>query len=178
MTDLKSATADTTFGSGAYLIGADSQSAAEPSIYSESVIWTYWKSLTNAFAALTCTTLTASTGVQVTATARTATADGTGDGTIADGTSHVTVTSSDANYIIVLPTPTPGTVVRLVNGGTGYELRSSDPATIAINGGTGAGVESAIAANTLTVCVCTSATTWICTDHASNGAVSATQVAA
>lgn len=44
------------------------------------------------------------------AVARTATADGLTTGTIADAgrLQHITVTSADANNIIVLPTPTPG----------------------------------------------------------------------
>ena len=94
--------------------------------------------------------------------ARTATADGTGTGTIAAAglLQFVTVTSDDANKIVVLPTPTPGTIVILRNGATGYELRSSAPATVAINGGTGANAESAIAASTMVIAVCTSATTW------------------
>lgn len=124
------------------------------------------------------TRITASLGVQTTATAHTATADGTGTGTIAAGTGYVTVTSADANNIIVLPAPVIGHVVRLMNGATGYELRTSDPATIAINGGSGAGAESAIAANTLVTCVCTSATTWVCMSQVAAGTVSATQVAA
>jgi hypothetical protein len=94
--------------------------------------------------------------------ARTATADGTGTGTIAAAglLQFVTVTSDDANKIIILPAPTPGTIVILRNGATGYELRSSAPATVAINGGTGANAESAVAANTMVIAVCTSATTW------------------
>lgn len=94
--------------------------------------------------------------------ARTATADGTGAGTVADSglLQFVTVTCDDANKIIVLPTPTPGTIVVLINGGTGYELRSSAPATIAINGGSGANAESAIAASTLVIAVCKTATAW------------------
>lgn len=96
------------------------------------------------------------------AVARTASADGLTTGTIADAglMQFVTVTSGNADHIIVLPTPTPGRVVMLANGGTGYELRSSAPATVAINGGSGADAESAIAANTLVWAVCTSATTW------------------
>lgn len=94
--------------------------------------------------------------------ARTATADGAGTGTIAAAgmLQFVTVTSDDANKIIVLPAPTPGTIVILRNGATGYELRSSAPATVAINGGAGANAESAIAANTMVVAICTTATTW------------------
>lgn len=128
--------------------------------------------------AITAAKITLSTGVQVTATARTATAGGTGTGTIADGTSFVTVTSADANHIIVLPTPTPGTRVVLRNAGTGYELRSSTPASVAINGGTGASAESAIGANVLVTCVCDTATTWVCMNQSTNGTVSATEAAA
>lgn len=96
------------------------------------------------------------------AVARTATADGLTTGTIADAglLQFITVTSADANHIIVLPTPTPGRIVILRNGATGYELRTSDPATIAINGGAGAAAESAIAASTMVIAVCTTATTW------------------
>jgi hypothetical protein len=110
--------------------------------------------------------------------ARTATADGLTTGIIADTTDFVVVTSADANHIITLPTPTPGRVVRLRNAGTGYELRSSAPGTVAINGGTGASAESAIGANILTMCVCDSATTWVCTNFTAAGVVAATEVAA
>ena len=91
----------------------------------------------------------------VTATATTGTA-------IADAgmLQLVTVTSDHADKIVILPTPTPGTIVILKNGATGYELRSSAPATVAINGGAGANAESAIAANSMVIAVCTSATTW------------------
>lgn len=94
--------------------------------------------------------------------ARTATADGTGTGTIAAAgmLQLVTVTSDSADKIIILPSPTPGTIVILKNGVTGYELRTSAPATVAINGGAEANAESAIAANTMVIAVCTSATTW------------------
>ena len=93
---------------------------------------------------------------------RAATSDGLTTGTIADAglLQFVTVTSAGANNIIVLPTPTPGTIVILANGATGYELRSSAPGTVAINGGTGANAESAIAASTMVIAICTSATTW------------------
>ncbi len=92
--------------------------------------------------------------------ARTATSDGSTTGTIVQGTRFVTVTSSDANHIIVLPPPVVGHIVILNNGATGYELRTSAPATIGINGGTGASAESAIAANNTVVMICVSATSW------------------
>ncbi len=100
-------------------------------------------------------------GVQGT-TARTATSDGLTTGTIADAgkLQFIIVTSGSANDIIVLPTPTPGTIVILHNGATGYELRSSTPTTIAINAGTGSAAESAIPANSTCVMFCVTATAW------------------
>jgi hypothetical protein len=98
-------------------------------------------------------------------TARTATAaPGGTTGVIADGAGAlqvIAVTSDDANKVITLPTPVVGAVIVLINGATGYELRSSTPASIAINGGTGANAESAVAASTVVVAICTSATTWL-----------------
>lgn len=108
----------------------------------------------------------------------TATIDGAGTGTIADGTSYATVTSENADYIVVLPTPTPGNIVYIFVGANGYELRSSDPATVAINGGAGTDFESAIGANVLVRCVCTSATSWVATQFAADGTESAVQPAA
>ena len=81
--------------------------------------------------------------------ARTATAAGTGTGQVGDRAEFVIVTSDDANKIITLPDAAVGSVVALRNGATGYELRSHAPATVAINGGSGSGAESAIAADTL-----------------------------
>ena len=97
------------------------------------------------------------------AVAVTATSDGLTTGIIpADGgkLQFATVTSANANNIVVLPAPEVGTIIILRNGATGYELRSSAPATVAINGGSGANAESAIAANTMVIVVCTTATTW------------------
>jgi hypothetical protein len=93
----------------------------------------------------------------------TATADGTGTGTIADDGGAIqffSVTASNANHIVTLPTPVVGSIIILYVGSNGFELRSSAPATIAINGGSGSGVESAIAANQMAVLICTTATTW------------------
>lgn len=109
-------------------------------------------------------------GAQNTAVARTATADGTGTGTIAAGTHVVAVTSSDANHIIVLPAPVVGNVIELLGNATGYELRTSDPATISLNNVTGAGVELAVAASTHILARCVSATEWIATKFDNVGA--------
>jgi len=108
-------------------------------------------------------TITDLTASGYTPVARTATADGLTTGTIADAGTHqvIAVTSASANNIIVLPTPTPGTVIDLYVGANGYELRSDTPASVGIGGGTGASVESAIPANSLCHIVCISATNWV-----------------
>lgn len=90
----------------------------------------------------------------------TATADGTGTGVISDTTTHATVTSGNADHIVTLPTPTPGRMLVINVGANGFELRSSAPATVAINGGSGASAESAIAANSTVIAICISATAW------------------
>lgn len=112
------------------------------------------------------------------AEARTATADGTGTGTISATSTFVTVTCDNADKIIVLPAPTPGREVWLQNAGTGYELRSSAPATVGINGGTGSNVESAIGANITVHCKCVSATAWICSTYTAAGVKGVVEVAA
>lgn len=91
----------------------------------------------------------------------TATADGTGTGVIPAAAGHVTVTSANAAHIVTLPAPVVGKVVYITVGTNGCELRSSAPATIGINGGTGASAESAIPANTFCMLVCKSATDWV-----------------
>jgi hypothetical protein len=102
-------------------------------------------------------------GFTMDAIARTATANGTGTGTIASGPmlQFVAVTAgADGNSIIILPAPVPGTIVILHVAATGYELRTSDPANISINGGKEANAESAIGANTTVLMICASATSW------------------
>lgn len=123
----------------------------------------------------------AAAGFTMSAIARTATAAGTTTGTIADGPmlQFITVTSADANHIVILPTPTPGSIVILGGqGATGYELRTSDPATIGINGGTGASAESAIGVNTLVLMICESATSWKGLQLGSDGTLAKVEVAA
>lgn len=118
------------------------------------------------------------TGAAIKSEARTATADGTETGVISAGVTHVAVTATNANHIITLPAPVPGTKITLQNGATGYELRTSDPATIAINGGAGANAESAVAAATTVIVECTSATTWIGSTVTAAGVVGVLEVAA
>lgn len=118
------------------------------------------------------------TGYALKSEARTATADGTGTGTISAGTTHVAVTASNAAHIITLPAPVPGLKITLQNGATGYEIRSSDPANISINGGKGANAESAVAAATTVIVECVSATAWIGSTVAADGTVGVLQAAA
>jgi len=155
-----------TTGGGTYL-----QIAANSRVIAACVTATNWvvAIITNT-GELTLTSATASVGVQCTPVARTATADGTGTGTIAPGTREVAVTSADANHIIILPAPVVGNVINLHVGATGYELRTSNPATISLNNVTGAGVELAVAANTHIQARCVSATAWIATKFDNVGA--------
>jgi len=108
----------------------------------------------------------------------TATAAGLTTGTIVNGNVFVNVTSASADDIIILPAPIPGTIVKLLNGATGYELRSNSPTTVGINGGTGADAESAIGASTYIVMECISPTNWIGSSYTAAGVKGVVQVAA
>jgi hypothetical protein len=110
--------------------------------------------------------------------AATATATGATTGTIPLGTDFVTVTSADANNIVILPDAPVGTMITLQATATGYELRTHAPATVGINGGTGAAAESAIAANITTRVERTTATNWVGESRTAAGVVGVTQVAA
>ena len=93
------------------------------------------------------------------------------------GATHIAVTSENANHIVILPAPVPGTKITLINGATGYELRSSAPATVKINGGSGTDAESDVAANTVVKVECVSATEWIGSTVEQDGTVGVLQVA-
>lgn len=128
--------------------------------------------------ALVVGTLLSALGLKVTPTARTATADGTTTGTIGDTESWITAANGgDANNIIKLPTPTPGRVVVITTTGA-LEVRSSTPASIGINGGTGASAESALPAGCIAVFFCLTATAWLAFQMASNGDLTKVEVAA
>jgi len=93
----------------------------------------------------------------------TATSTGATTGTLTDlGVDFtVLVTSANADHIIILPAPVVGRTIRLLNqSATAYELRSSTPASIAINGGTGASAESAIPASSVATITCRTAIGW------------------
>ena len=124
--------------------------------------------------------VTATAGVQSSAVARTATSDGLTTGIIAAGTSVVTLTSGNAAHIVALPAPVIGNIIYIIETATtGYELRSSAPASIGINGGTASSGESAVAgAITYIKCVCVSATNWICSQYDADGDESKVEAAA
>lgn len=90
----------------------------------------------------------------------------------------VTPTWGNANNILILPDPSPGMIVMIAGAATGGELRSSDPETVAINGGTGANAESAVAANQMVIAICESATSWKALTIASDGTVAGLEAAA
>jgi len=116
--------------------------------------------------------------LQPTSVAVTATTDGSTTGTVPDGTSFATVTSSGATKQVILPAPTPGTLLRLYVGANGFDLKSSAPASVAINGGTGASAKSAVAANSTVWLSCETATSWKAFRQASDGTLSALAAAA
>jgi hypothetical protein len=90
----------------------------------------------------------------------------------------VVPTWGNANNILILPNPEPGKIVIIAGAATGGELRTTAPATIAINGGTGANAESAVAANQMVICICESATSWKAFTIASNGTTAGLEAAA
>lgn len=90
----------------------------------------------------------------------------------------VTPTWGAATNILVLPEPVPGKIVIIAGAATGGELRSHDPATVAINGGSGASAESAVAANQMVVAICETSTSWKALTIASDGTVAGLEAAA
>jgi len=114
-------------------------------------------------------TVTSTGGVQSAATALTATDSGVA---IPAGTAVALINADgDANHIVILPAPVVGNIINIIETATtGYELRSSTPASIGINGGTASNGESAIAgAITYIKCVCVSSTSWICSQYDADG---------
>ncbi len=118
------------------------------------------------------------TGYAINAVAVIPTATGATTGTIPAGTTFATVTSGNADHIVILPAPVIGQVITLQGGATGYEIRSSAPATIGINGGVGASAESAVAGSLTVILRCVSLTNWIGSTVTAAGVVGVLQVAA
>ena len=116
--------------------------------------------------------------IQSPATALTATDAGV---TIPAGTAVALINAdSDADHIVILPAPVVGNIIHIIETATtGYELRTSTPGSIGINGGTGSNAESAIAgAITYIRCVCVSSTSWIATQFDADGDESKVEAAA
>lgn len=110
----------------------------------------------------TAAELNATSDLSALAVAMTANADGLTTAIIAERgvIQYITVTSGNSAHLITLPAPTPGRIVILDVGANGFKLRSSAPASVAINGGTGASAASTVAASSTCVMVCVSATAW------------------
>ena len=116
--------------------------------------------------------IVSSAGIQSRAVNITATDNGSGSAQISPDTSVALINAdSDANHIVVLPQPIIGNIIHLIeNGTTGYELRTSNPAVIGINGGTAVNAESAIAgAITYVKCVAVSNSNYICSQFDADG---------
>ena len=73
--------------------------------------------------------------------------------------------SDNAAHLVTLPDPVPGLTLTIKNCGTAFELQSSDPETVAINGGTAEGASSTVAANRTLVARCVSETAWIVSQY-------------
>lgn len=125
--------------------------------------------------------VTAATQGSLDATNVVATADGTGTGTLKQG-GFYRVSSTNNDHIVVLPDAIPGSIVYLNSAGEtseAYELRTTNPGSIAINGGSGSNAESAIATGTALVrCICIDSGNWIATQFANDGTESKVEAAA
>jgi len=100
-----------------------------------------------------------------------ATTDGTGTGTIPAVGGWYNVTSDGDDKIVILPVVGSGTEIWLDFSDTthDFELRSDTPASVKINGGSGANAETEIAkANVLVKCVRTNSG-WIVNSFAADG---------
>ena len=129
------------------------------------------KYLTSAIA--TCGALTQHQSYSASAFLKTivATVDGTGTGTIPNVGGWYSVTSDGDDKIVILPVVGAGTEVWLDFADTthDFELRSDTPASVKINGGSGANAETEIAkANVLVKCVRTNSG-WIVNSFAADG---------
>ena len=121
--------------------------------------------------------VTAAFGVQTSAVARAAnTAHGGGTSVIVSGTGFVSVTSTNADFIVVLPAAVIGNEIQLYVGSNGFELQTPDASSPTINDVDCSGGdtnEAAIPADTLSVVTCTAANKWILINYTKLGAVTA-----
>lgn len=117
------------------------------------------------------------TGLQVISQAVTATSNGLTTGLIPDHASFVTVTSSSADYVVVLPTWVIGHVIRITVPSTGCELETLDTSNDTINAVDCDGTnQMAMAAASIYHLECVADSTWIAYAWGSDGAAQATIV--
>lgn len=90
--------------------------------------------------------------------------------------------SRSVNDIVILPAPVVGkeiTITGIEGTSVGYELRTSNVATISINNGSGAAnVESAIPWNSVVIATCDSSTNWRAIQVSSGGTTTGVEVPA
>lgn len=116
-------------------------------------------------------------GLQTSSQSVTATDDGLLTGLIPDGASFVTVTSSAAAKVVVLPTGVIGNVIRITVPATGAELQTLAASNDTINGVDCDGTnEMAMAAGSVYELVCVADSKWIAYAWGSDGAAQATIV--
>lgn len=150
------------FSFGCVLIGNDGKTYKNTSLPTAAASFQDFDEVTTseiADGAITDVKLSTSNVGSVPRTA-TATADGLTTGTLSAGSQYVTVTSANSGHFITLPAPVVGTQVVLNVGSNGFKLQTSAPATVAINGGTGASASSTIAASSTCFLTCVSSTEW------------------
>lgn len=167
-----------TGGGASYLLHVDATHANIEAIHVDAGTVLFDEGLTVTGTLTQTGVATFATGVTQTAVSRTP-GDGTGTAAIAAGTSMVNVTGgASANVWLALPTPVVGHIIWLLAEGTGYEIRSNAPQTVAINGGTHTAAESAVTAGMIVRLVCTTATTWVGSTFAAAGTEAELGVAA
>ena len=108
----------------------------------------------------------------------TATSMGTGTGVIAYGVSFASVSSSNSNYLVTLPssegsssTCSTGHTIKLYSA-NGYMIQTSAPASISLQGTVGSSCASSVGSTLLVECTCTTSTSYVCTTISSTGDVS------
>ncbi len=122
--------------------------------------------------------LTATLGVELTPATATATATGATTGTVAAGQTWVTAgNGGDANNIVKLPVPVAGRPVIIATTGA-LEVRTDTPASVSINGGSGASAESALPSGCVAVFLPVSTTAWLAFQITSAGVISGVEPAA
>jgi len=127
-----------------------------------------------------CNAITLAAGDDATNGAIVATADGTGTGAVPGG-GFYTVTSTNNNHIVTLPAAVPGTIVYLnskAEASEAYELRTSNPTGIGLNGVSGSGKESVIATtDALVIAYCLMTNNWVANTIANDGTIDKVEAA-